>query len=165
MKKALIIIDIQKGFINKLTHKIPVKIRNFILKNGKKYKLIIFTKYLNHKDSSFVKSLNWKGFMNPKQTDIVDELKVFVKNGNLYEKYTYSSFVDNKLLKIFKGNGIDQVELAGIDTENCVLTFARDAFDRGFKVVVLKNLSASHSNPHLHKAALKIIKANIGKVV
>jgi len=164
MKKALIIIDIQKGFINKLTNKIPSKIRNFILKNRKKYNLIIFTKYMNHKDSNFVKNLNWKGFMNDKQTAIVDELEEFINSKNLYKKYTYGSFVDDKLLRYLKKNEIRQVELAGIDTENCVLTFARDAFDRGFKVIVFKNLSASHSSLELHKSALKIIEKNIGNV-
>jgi len=34
MKKALIIIDVQKGFINKLTNKIPSKIRNFLPKQS-----------------------------------------------------------------------------------------------------------------------------------
>ena len=63
-----------------------------------------------------------------------------------------------------KIKNITDVHLAGIDTENCVLTFARDSFDRGFKVTVLKDLCRSHSNPHLHKAALEIIKENIGDV-
>ncbi|MFA5095095.1 MAG: isochorismatase family cysteine hydrolase [Candidatus Paceibacterota bacterium] len=165
MKKALIIIDIQKGFINKLTNKIPSRIRSFILRNRGKYNLIIFTKYMNRKNSNFVKNLNWKGFMDDKQTAIIDELKEFINNKNLYKKYTYGSFVDNKLLKYLKRNKIKQVDLAGIDTENCVLTFARDAFDRGFRVVVFKNLSASHSNIKLHKAALKIIEENIGNVI
>ena len=165
MKKALIVIDIQKGFINELTNKIPSRIKKFIVKNKGNYNLIIFTKYINHKDSNFVKNLNWKGFMDDKQTAIVDELKEFINNKNLYKKYTYGSFVDDKLLKHLKRNNIKQVDLAGIDTENCVLTFARDAFDRGFRVVVFKNLSASHSNLNLHKSALEIIKNNIGKVV
>jgi len=164
MKKALIIIDVQKGFINKLTNKISSRIRDFILKHKNNYDLIIFTKYINHKNSNFVKNLNWKEFMNDKQTAIVDELKEFINSKNLYEKDTYSSFVNNKLLKYLKNKKIRQVELAGIDTENCVLTFARDAFDRGFKVVVFKNLSASHTSPELHKSALKIIERGIGNV-
>lgn len=165
MKKALIIIDIQKGFINKLTSRIPSKIKNFIIKHKNDYDLIIFTKYVNHKNSNFVKNLNWKRFMEAKETDIVDELKEFINNKNLYVKDTYGSFVDNKLLKYLKDNKIKRVELAGIDTENCVLTFARDAFDRGFRVVVFKNLCASHTNLGLHKSALKIIERNIGSVI
>jgi nicotinamidase-related amidase len=165
MKKALIIIDVQKGFINKLTNKIPLKIRNFIEKNKGNYTLIVFTKYINHKNSNFVKNLHWQGFMRGKQTMIVDELKEFVNNKNLYIKDTYSSFLDNKLLKYLQNKKIQQVELSGIDTENCVLTFARDAFDRGFRIVVLENLCASHSNIKLHKSALEIIRRNIGPVI
>lgn len=164
MKKALVVIDIQRGFITKLTDKIPLKVRKFILKKKGKYSSIIFTKYVNHKNSNFVKILNLKGFMEDRETAIVDELKDFVNKGNLFKKYTYGSFVDDKLLKHLKKNKIKQVDLAGIDTENCVLTFARDAFDRGFKVVVLKNLTGSHSSMALHKSALEIIKRNIGNV-
>jgi len=164
MKKALVIIDAQKGFINKLTNKIPSKIRVFIEKNKEDYDLIIFTKYINHKNSNFVKNLKWSGFMDKKETAIVDELKCFVNSKNLFIKDTYGSFVDNKLLNLLKRHKIGQVELAGIDTENCVLTFARDAFDRGMAVVVHKNLSASHSSLKLHNAALEIIKKNIGIV-
>lgn len=165
MKKALIVIDVQKGFINKLTNKIPSKVRNFIQRNKENYDLIIFTKYINHKSSNFVKNLHWQGFMKDKQTEIADELKKFVNSKNLYIKDTYSSFVNNKLLKHLKSKKIKQVELVGIDTENCVLTFARDAFDREFKVAVFKNLSASHSSLKLHKSALEIIKRNIGDVL
>jgi len=165
MQKALIIIDVQKGFINKITKKIPLKIRNFILKNKGSYRLIVFTRYINNKNSNFYKILNWKEWMNDEQTAIVDELQEFVNSENLYKKDTYGSFVDNKLLKYLRKNKIKQVELAGFDTENCVLTFARDALDRGFKIKVLKNLSASHSNPKLHKSALEIIKKNIGDVI
>jgi len=63
-----------------------------------------------------------------------------------------------------KKHKIDKVELVGFDTENCVLTFARDSFDRGMKVVVLKDLCASHSNKKLHKAALEIIEDNIEEI-
>lgn len=103
--------------------------------------------------------------MTENENGIVDELADLVNKKNLFKKYTYGSFVDDKLLNHLKKHKIGQVDIAGIDTENCVLTLARDAFDRGFKVRVLKNLSASHSNPKLHKAALEIIRDNIGEVV
>jgi len=164
MKRALIVIDVQKGFINKLTNKIPSKIKNFIKKNKANYDLIIFTKFINHPKSNFVKSLNWKRFMAKKETDIAEQLKEFTSNKNVFIKSTYGSFVNNKLLNLLKKHKIKQVELTGIDTENCVLTFAREAFDRGFSVVVFKSLTASYTSPKLRKAALEIIEKNIGKV-
>lgn len=164
MKKALIIIDAQKGFLNKLTSKTFDAIEKFIIKNKANYDLIIFTRHINHKKSNFYRILGWYGFMDAKQNDIVEELKKFVNKKNTFVKDTYGIFVNDKLLEVLKKNKIKQVELAGFDTENCVLTFARDAFDRGMSVVVRKNLVASHSNPGLHKAALEIIKDNIGVV-
>jgi len=162
MKKALIVIDVQKGFINKSTHKTLLKIRDYIRQNHGRYDLLVFTKYLNHEGSNFVKNLKWRGFMNEKENDLADEIKEFAGAKNLFPKDTYGSFVDNKVFNYLRKNKIRQVEICGFDTENCVLTFARDAFDRGMSVVVLKDLSASHSNPKLHRAALEIIKDNIG---
>lgn len=164
MKKALVIIDVQKGFINKLTVKTVNRIRNFIIKNKDKYDLLIFTQYKNHKRSNFVRLLKWRGFMDKKETDLADEIKEFVNKRNLFTKDSYGSFINNKLSNLLKKHKIEQVWLAGFDTENCVLTFARDAFDRNMSVVVYKNLTASHSNPRLHRAALEIIGDNIGEV-
>jgi len=114
MKKALIIIDVQKGFINKNTKDIVKKIRNYIIKNKYKYDLVIFTKYINHKDSNFVKSLDWHGFMSKEENDIADEIIEFVDSKSLFIKDTYGSFVDNKLYSLLKKYKIDQVELAAL---------------------------------------------------
>ncbi len=164
MKKALIVIDVQKGFINKNTKDVVLKIKNYIFRNKNRYDLIIFTQYKNHKNSNFVKSLDWYGFMSKSETDLADEILEFVDDKNLFVKNTYGSFVDDKLHSLLKRHKIGKVELMGFDTENCVLTFARDAFDRGMRVVVLKDLCASHSNKKLHKAALEIIEDNIGEI-
>ena len=164
MEKALVVIDFQKGFLTKHTSGLAKKMRKFIEQHRADYNLILFTQYRNRPGSNFVRNLKWKRFMGEKEYGIFDELKDLASKNNLFPKYTYSSFVTEKVPNILKRNNIGEVHLAGIDTENCVLTFARDAFDRGYKIVVLKDLCRSHSDPALHKAALKIIKNNIGEV-
>lgn len=164
MKKALIIIDVQKGFLNPLTKIFPFKIKKYLEQNKRKFDLVLFTQYLNRQNSQFAKLLNWYRFIDKKENDLCEEIKPFVNKNNLFKKYTYGSFVDDKLLKVLKKNKIVEVYLMGIATENCVLTFARDAFDRGFKVIVLKKYCLSDSNKKLHEAALKIIRNNIGEV-
>ena len=47
MKKALVIVDLEKGFITKYTKDIPRRIRNFIETKGREYDLIVFTQYKN----------------------------------------------------------------------------------------------------------------------
>lgn len=49
--KALIIIDIQNYFINKLTKSLPEKILMYINEND--YNFIIFTKFINKENSNF----------------------------------------------------------------------------------------------------------------
>lgn len=164
MKKALIILDVQKGFTSKYTKGIASSIRKFIEKNRKKYALIVFTQHKNNSKSYLYKNLGWKGFMKESEYDFMDELAELAKSEKVFVKDTYGIFTDKKLENFLKMKKITDVHLAGIDTENCVLTFARDSFDRGFKVTVLKDLCRSHSNPHLHKAALEIIEENIGEV-
>jgi len=164
MRKALIVIDLQKGFLCPLTKNLPKKARGFLLKNKGKFDLVLFTQYLNRPKSQFVRFLGWRGFMDKKENDLFEEIKPFVNKNNLFKKYTYGSFVDDKVLKVLRKNKIEEVWLMGIATENCVLTFARDAFDRGFKVVVLKDYCASTDSKKLHNATLEIIKNNIGEI-
>ncbi len=164
MKKALVIIDLQKGFINGLTRKLLSRIRNFIMRHKKDYGLVIFTRFINHPKSNFVRIFNYKRFMRKEENELVDEVGEFTNGKNVFNKDTYGNFVNDEVLGVLKKYKIGEVHLAGIDTENCVLTFARDAFDRGYKVKVFKDLCASHSSPKLHRAALEIIKYNIGNV-
>jgi len=164
MKKALIVIDFQKGFLTKHTEGLAKKMAEFIEEHGAEYDLILFTQYRNRPGSNFVRDLKSERFMDEKEYGIFDELKNLVSKDNLFPKHTYSSFVTEEVPNALKQHAIEEVHIAGIDTENCVLTFARDAFDRGYKVVVLKDLCRSHSDPDLHKAALEIIKNNIGEV-
>src|SRR3989344_5433717 len=124
MKKALVVVDLQKGFLTKYTKALPRKIGRFIEKRGGEYDLIVFTQYKNHPKSNFVKNLNYRGFMSSGEYDIFDELKDMAKKKNLFTKDTYSSFVTKKLHRVLIKNKIKEIHIAGIDTENCVLTFA-----------------------------------------
>ncbi|MBU1202483.1 cysteine hydrolase [Patescibacteria group bacterium] len=164
MKKVLVIIDVQKGFISEHTKGLATRIKKFVEKNHKKYSLILFTQHINNNKSYLYRNLGWKGFMKEEEYGLMDEIAELAKSKKVFIKDTYGAFVNKKIESLLKNKGIKEVHLAGIDTENCVLTFARDAFDRGFNVVVFKNLCRSHSNPSLHKAALEIIKDNIGEV-
>ncbi len=164
MKKALVIIDLQEGFINKSTKRLPSRIKSFIKRHGQDYAVVLFTQYKNYPGSNFVKNLNYTSFMEKRENELVPDIKEFINKKNVFVKDTYGSFIDNKVSNILRKNEIKEVDLAGVDTENCVLTFARDAFDRGYRINVLKNLCASHSSPKLHRAALEIIKYNIGNL-
>lgn len=60
MKKVLLVVDVQKGFTrgsNELVDKI-----NEYLKH-EKYDEVVSTIFINHKDSNYIKYINWSRIM------------------------------------------------------------------------------------------------------
>lgn len=156
MNSLLLIIDLQKVFINKNTRKLPKKINKII--NDKKYNKIAFTRFNNFDDSIYVKKLKWKKCIN------VDDKKIMIDIGNnkVFNKYVYSA-VNEEFIKFIKENNITNIYLCGIDIECCVLKTAFDLFELGYNVYVLKDYCTCTHGIIRKNNALKIIKRCIGK--
>ena len=60
-KSLLLIVDIQKNFINENTRFLLDKINNLL--NINKFDVVAFTKFINDENSPFYKILNWQGCM------------------------------------------------------------------------------------------------------
>ena len=80
--KIILVIDMQKGFINKNNEHLVNDINKFL--KQKSFDKVIFTKYKNKENSPFVKFLNWNAL-----TD--EESQRFVVDGEaeMIEKYSY----------------------------------------------------------------------------
>ena len=165
MKKALIIIDLQNSAINRFTKKIPSKIVLFLRKHRRKFKLILFCKFENTRNSNFVKYLNFKGYMSLKEKDFVSEIKDYLQFGRISKRNTFSIFGDVANQKLFKKLGIRELYFCGLDTDACVLTSAMDAFDRGYKVFIFSDLCGSSGDERLHRDAPRLLKRNIKNVI
>ncbi|MEK7665366.1 MAG: isochorismatase family cysteine hydrolase, partial [Patescibacteria group bacterium] len=131
----------------------------FISEN--EFDFILFTKFVNREGSNFFKLLNWKNCVGSPDTDIHHSLEKFVAKDNLFEKASYSIFKSDRFDDFLKLNQITKLSLCGIDIDACVLASTFDAFDLGYKVEVLTDLSLSHSGERLDNAALAIIKKNL----
>lgn len=80
-------------------------------------------------------------------------------------KTTYSAFFPGacELPDILRGRGIDTVLIAGVLTNVCCESSARDAMMGGFRVVVISDANAAR-NEDEHAAALYNIYRNFGDV-
>lgn len=157
MKNALLlIIDVQKNFINDNTKKIPNKITNLINKNHFDY--IAFTKFINDEISNFYKILNYKGCINENDRKIVLD----TQNNKVFTKRIYTA-VNDEFKTYIKENEIEKVYLCGIDTDACVLKTAIDLFENNIDVKVIENCCMSHSGKRYHNYAIKMLKKLIGK--
>ena len=156
--RALVIIDVQKGFINEYSKHVPERITQLLELNL--FKEVILTKFINKDNSQFEKILHWRRLKDPEETGLAGNLnqsttKIFVKNN-------YSAFT-HEFIAYLKEKQISALYLVGIDTDVCVMKSAVDAFEKGFKPVVLGYYCASQAGKSYHESALKILERCIGK--
>jgi nicotinamidase-related amidase len=80
------------------------------------------------------------------------------------QKPSYGAFFDTPLESILKNLERDTVIICGTLTNFCCGTTARQAYERGFKVVVGSDVTAT-DDPELHSAELKTLRKGFAMVV
>lgn len=80
-------------------------------------------------------------------------------------KHRYSSFDNTDLEHLLRNLDLETLIICGVNTNNCVLCACFDAFNRDYRVAVLKDVCASMNGPDYHDAALKLIEAALGWVI
>jgi len=153
MKKALLVIDVQRYFLQKSPKDLPSKIADHIRSSS--YDFLAFTTFRNLPNSNWEKFLGWKKCQSDEDVTLPGEFNGLANSKNVFEKHTYSALKHpDGLLKVLREKKIEQIDLCGIDTEACVLASAYDTFDHGFKTNILFNLSYSRTG--LNDAAKEI---------
>ncbi len=153
---ALLIIDVQKGFINDATKHIPARVEGL----QKKYKTVFATQFYNPDPSNFRKLIGWNRFTaGSPDTELAFTPIAHVA---VITKPTYSC-VTASFLEELKRRNIDTIHICGIDTDICVTKCAVDLFEKNLIPFVLKDCVASHAGIEAHRAALITIGRFIGR--
>lgn len=156
MNKLLLVIDVQKSFINENTKSYIKKIIELI--EAKEYERIAFTKFINSKDSIWYKKLNYKGCMTEENQSIM----IDTKNNKVFEKDIYSAF-NKELVEYIEENNIGQIYLCGFDTDACVLKTALDLFENNYEIYVLKDYCMCSAGQKIHNETIENLKRLIGR--
>ena len=153
--KALILVDFEKewtdkssdyfvGDISKLIEKTN-KLIDYCRKNN--YKIIFTTHIEKDSDEAFAE--------NSKNIEIIDEIN----------KQDFDVLIEkNKISPFFKTNldkhleGVDEIVICGILTNLCVRSLAQDAYDRDFKITIIKDCCKAFDE-ETHKFTIKDLKA------
>jgi nicotinamidase-related amidase len=80
-------------------------------------------------------------------------------------KHRYSPFHNTDLELLLRNLDVETLVIGGVNTNNCVLCACFEAFNRDYRVVVMRDVCASMNGPDYHEAALKLIEAALGWVV
>ena len=161
MNKALIIVDMQYGFMNTNTKHLEKEICDFIDKYRSDFDLIAATQYVNSKDTPCYKFEGWKECMaGTHDAEILDSIKQRVSI--VIPKGVYSCWlelVDNNICNPY----FDKIYFIGVNTGCCVLHSAFDAYNDLQDCAVIEDLCGSTSGESSHRAAIQILKECITK--
>lgn len=157
MKNLLLIIDMQEGFrCQKSEDLLPNLLKLKELFKGK----IVFSKFINNKNSLFEKQLNWTKFQNDNDQKIFSELQ---SSNNIELQHNAYTVFNNELDEFVKKNKITKVYLAGIYTDVCVIKTAMDLFDNKIETFVIKDACNSLHGKINHDSAIDSLKYILGK--
>lgn len=156
MSSLLLVIDLQKAFINRNTRYLIKKIEDEISQN--KYHKVVFTRFINTKDSIFVKDLNYYGCIDQESKEIV----IDTKDNLVIDKNVYTAF-NKELVNYINENNVTHIYLCGIDIECCILKTAFDLFEKEYQFYILKDLCACVHGGERKNNALQILARNIGE--
>jgi len=156
-KRALIVIDMQPAFVKHHNKHIVPNIISLLKKIP--YDLYVDTVFYAEKGSLWDKQQN---VTEPKGKNIrtVDELAAALKPFKPFRvtKDTRSAFGgDQDLAAHLAKHGIEEVHLVGIETNDCVLATAFDAFTLGFPVYVLEECCES-GHPGRHQVGVELLR-------
>ena len=106
MNSLLLVIDLQFAFINENTSFLPQKIQELI--NSNKYNKVVFTRFVNSKNSIYTDKLNYYACIGEDKEIVLD-----VKNKKILDKKVYSA-VNKELEEYIANNNIDNIYVCGI---------------------------------------------------
>ena len=154
--QALLIIDVQVGFVNDATRHILPRVEAI----QKQYAHIYATRFINAEGSPYRSLLNWHRFYR----DSEDVPLAFepVDGVTVIDKHVYTC-VTPAFIEDLHSKGIVEVAICGIDTDACVSACAVDLFENGFRPILLSEACASHAGAEYHESALRILARLIGK--
>lgn len=155
--QALVIIDVQQGFLSNYTKKCLPHIHHLIYQ--KKFHPIIATRFYNPKGSPFRKFIKWTKLSTPEEIAldaIVEKYSDFI-----IDKSTYGAGA--QIAEILLAKNISRVTLVGIDTDVCVLQNAAYLFDHGFEVTVDTQGCATNGGQQADQAAYGLLQRTVGR--
>lgn len=187
---ALIVIDVQNGFVSKggsynllgmdtsqYEHIIP-RIKDLITKCRNAAIPVFYTQAV--RESSGIDLLTRTHQILPKareerimkkpicvrgtwDAEIVDDIKP-LNDDHIVIKRRDSAFHDTEIGVWLRSLGVDTIIFCGIDTSICVETSLREAFNIGYDVVLISDATASSNHKH-YESTLENVKGYYGLVM
>lgn len=87
-----------------------------------------------------------KEHLPPALVDIIPELGRYAPPARVFDKATYSPWIDGRLHAVLQQDGVDTLVITGGESDVCVLATALNGIDLGYGVVILKDAICSSAD-------------------
>ncbi len=160
---VLIVVDMQNFFLDPVSPTftcgglaILPGIKNLIEKFRKAGRPVIFTRHVHHPDNLDAGIMGWwwqgKCIEGEYESEIHSDLKP-LSNEKVILKHRYSAFYNTDLETVLRCLKIEDIVIAGIMTNMCCESTARDAYYRDYRVIIPADGTGS-INEEMHIASL-----------
>lgn len=160
MKRFLLVVDIQQGFINENTREVKNRIDELIEKHV--FDVVIATVYQNYNHSPISEFMGWNEMTSPEEQMLSGEV---INADYFVYKSVYSAYNDflTEILRTENGGELpESICVCGVDTQCCVLMTAADLFEASIRPVVLTYYCASSCGEESHNAGIISMQSIIG---
>jgi len=143
MKTALLVIDIQQALIDER----PANEESFL----KRVDELILTAHASGKEVIYVRHDGGAGDSLEKGTsgwELIPSLRPSATE-RIFDKQYSSAFKRTSLSEYLTERGIEQLMICGMQTEYCIDSSVKAAFEHGFSVVIPSGATTTYSNPFL----------------
>ncbi len=153
--KVLIVVDAQKGFVAPSSEHVLAMLEAL----QSRFDRVVLTKFHNPDPSPFRRILKYSE-LAPGDEDTA--LAIAPRGDASVIARALYTCVTPELLGILHDWGVDEVHVAGIATEACVLKTALDLFEADIRPIVIADACASDKNDRFHTMAMELITSLIG---
>jgi nicotinamidase-related amidase len=157
--RALVIVDVQRGFVVEQTAATVASIASFLGRGRDRYHIVVATRFVNRVGSLYETERDWHDMISGHDLDLLPEVAdtadlVLSKHGLAPDP--------TELVSVLRERAIERADLCGLDTDQCVLATALQLWDAGIAPRVLAELCSSSGGRDMHEAGLAITRRAIG---
>ena len=106
--------------------------------------------------------VEFNNFVGSREHEILDELKP-LPGEHVLRKTTIGAFASTNIDSLLRALGAEQLYLAGVSTNMCVETTAREAADRGYLVTLVEDACGT-THEDLHHVTMRNFQRLFGRV-
>ncbi|MEU7151234.1 isochorismatase family cysteine hydrolase [Streptomyces sp. NPDC039022] len=158
---ALIVIDVQNGFVNQHSRDVVPAIVRLVKRWQEARAPVVFARFRNEPGSPYERITGWTRLRTAEEQALVDELVPYATQATAVIAKGQSSVFTEEGAQLIQSSGWSDLVLCGIDTDSCVYDSAVAAYQKGYRPWIVTDACASTGGPEYHDSALLMAARNI----